>query len=245
MATSKKIRFVILAVPRSGSNMLATLLNSHPKILCHHELFNPNGIFYALNLRNTEFQLGTIEKRDKAPITFLNKVWQAPLSASHIGLKMTYKQNKKAFYALLSDTSIRKIILKRENSFKTYISHKIAEKTNQWEVYRQQDLICERPQIKVDLQELMQRIAFDNAHYQEIETYLKNSNQVFCETKYECLNQAEERRKLLNFLSIKEGANELKIHSIKQNSDNWKLLVENWEVLAEALEGTSLEKYLE
>ena len=36
-------RFVILAAPRSGSNLLCTLLNSHPEILCHHEVFNPVG----------------------------------------------------------------------------------------------------------------------------------------------------------------------------------------------------------
>jgi LPS sulfotransferase NodH len=29
---------VILAAPRTGSNLLCTLLNSHPDVLCHHEL---------------------------------------------------------------------------------------------------------------------------------------------------------------------------------------------------------------
>ena len=38
-------RFVILAARRSGSNLLCSLLGSHPHVRCHHELFNPNGIF--------------------------------------------------------------------------------------------------------------------------------------------------------------------------------------------------------
>ena len=39
----RSTRFVILAAPRSGSNLLCTLLDSHPEILCHHEVFNPVG----------------------------------------------------------------------------------------------------------------------------------------------------------------------------------------------------------
>ena len=51
------VRFVVVAVRRAGSNMLCTLLDSHPAILCHHELFNPRGIFYALGLRGAGFAL--------------------------------------------------------------------------------------------------------------------------------------------------------------------------------------------
>ena len=40
--------------------MLCTLLGSHPDVLCHHELFNPTGVYYALELRDTPFDLGTI-----------------------------------------------------------------------------------------------------------------------------------------------------------------------------------------
>src|SRR4051794_40219654 len=56
-------RFVILAAPRTGSNMLVTLLGSHPDVLCHHELFNDTGIYYAVPLRGGGFDLGTMEDR--------------------------------------------------------------------------------------------------------------------------------------------------------------------------------------
>ena len=58
-------RFVILAAPRSGSNQLCTLLNSHPEILCHHEVYNPSAIFYALEYRGGSLDLGTIDDRDR------------------------------------------------------------------------------------------------------------------------------------------------------------------------------------
>ena len=37
--------------------MLCTLLGSHPEILCHHEVFNPSGIFYALYYRDGRIDL--------------------------------------------------------------------------------------------------------------------------------------------------------------------------------------------
>ena len=50
-------RFVVLAVPRVGSNYLCSLLNSHPEILCHHELFHPKGIYLAYGYKDGRLDL--------------------------------------------------------------------------------------------------------------------------------------------------------------------------------------------
>jgi hypothetical protein len=67
-ASAAAVRFVIVAARRTGSNLLCTLVGSHADVLCHHELFNPGGIYYALPLRNGGFSLGTIEERDADPL---------------------------------------------------------------------------------------------------------------------------------------------------------------------------------
>lgn len=242
--TIKPIRFAILAVPRSGSNMLAALLNTHAKILCHHELFNPRGIFFALHLRDTDFNLGTMQERDDQPITFLNRVWANHFQHSHIGLKMTYKQNPIAFKELLTNKEIKKIILKRENPIKTFVSHKISEKIDQWEVYQKENLIVDRPQINIHVKELYQRIMFDRQHYAEIEKHLMESNQSFLEVKYEFLKKDSEQKKLLEFLEIEGDVNQLQLKSIKQNSNDLQDLVANWEVFKAAIKGTELERFL-
>lgn len=68
-------RFVILAASRTGSNMLCAILDWHPAVLCHHELFNPTGIYYALPLRDGDFSLGTLPRcmspvSSRTPATF-------------------------------------------------------------------------------------------------------------------------------------------------------------------------------
>ena len=80
-------RFVILAAPRTGSNMLCTMLDSHPSILCHHEVYNPKGIRLALSRRNTDFTLGTITERECAPEQFLERIWSEDRGYSCVGFK--------------------------------------------------------------------------------------------------------------------------------------------------------------
>src|SRR5580693_4511868 len=104
-------RFVILAAPRTGSNWLCSLLNSHPEILCHHEVFNPAGIFYALGHRDGTLDLGTIEERDRRPLEFLERLWRAPLGLPCVGFKMTRGQDERVVQAVLEDRGVRKILL--------------------------------------------------------------------------------------------------------------------------------------
>src|SRR6202051_4647549 len=95
--TTLKSRFVILAAPRSGSNMLCTMLDSHPSILCHHEIFNPKGIRLALRLRDTDFALGTVAQREQDPRRFLEQVWTTRLGYPCVGFKFTHRQNELIF----------------------------------------------------------------------------------------------------------------------------------------------------
>ena len=73
------VRFAIVAAPRTGSNMLCTMLNAHPEILCHHEIFNPAGIHYALDHRDGQFELGSMAERDRYPTAFLPQGLRASL----------------------------------------------------------------------------------------------------------------------------------------------------------------------
>ena len=80
-------RFVILAAPRTGSNLLCTMLNGHAEILCHHEIFNPHGIFYSWDRRVGSIDLGTLEERRRDPIGFLDRVWENGDGHRAVGFK--------------------------------------------------------------------------------------------------------------------------------------------------------------
>ena len=229
---------MILAAPRTGSNMMCTLLGSHPDVLCHHELFNPRGIFYALDLRDGSFDLGGIEERDREPLPFLDRVWAADLGHTHVGFKMTHRQNEAVLDAVLRDADVRKIVLWRRNRVRTFVSRRISEELDQWEVYGEAELGSERPRVRVDVDALRESVAEDDGYYRELVHVLEETRQPFLRVSYERLVDDGGRTRALEFLDLPDAM--LSARSVRQNPAPLRELVTNYGELESALAGTAL-----
>ena len=240
-----KTRFVVLAAPRSGSNMLCAMLGSHPSILCHHEIFNPKGIRLALPLRDTDFTLGTVTERERDPLEFLSRIWLNDLGKPCVGFKLTHRQNEPVYRQLLSDNSIAKLILRRQNRLKIYVSRRISESLGEWEVYRHEDLARDRPRINVDVAQLFDDAAFDDAYYAEIHNAIAKSNHRSMELAYEDLQAAGVQNQIQQFLGVEPLPHGLQIRSVKQNSDYLPDLIINYDEVKQSLKGTEFEAELE
>jgi LPS sulfotransferase NodH len=231
-------RFIILAAPRTGSNLLCTLLNSHPEVLCHHELFNPNGVFYALDYRDGSLDFGSIEARDRDPFRFLQRVWEHPQGASCVGFKMTRGQNDAVMRGLIEDAGVLKIVLYRRNRLKTFVSEQIARKTDRWEVYAKAELAIDKPKLHIDVSSLKAHCDLNERFYQDIQAALRSGRQPWIETVYEDILCDAEHVRLLGFLGVAATKARLTQSSIKQNDRNLRDLIENFQELELALEGS-------
>ena len=238
------VRFVIIGIPRSGTNMLCTLLNSHPEILCHHELYNPHGIMYALHLRDSAFSLGSMEDRNKNPDQFLNNVWQNTLNHKAVGFKFTNRDDEDIYWKVIRDPNVRKIILKRENRVKTYVSKLMSEATGLWEVYDAQKISPQRPKIRVELEGLLNALKRYSDYYSNVEKALIETNQKALEVKYEDLFNDKTRQSLLEYLGVSIDTSVLKVESIKQNPIDLKSTITNYEELLALLENNLLKSEL-
>lgn len=236
--------FVILAAQRTGSNLLCTLLNSHPEILCHHEIFNPRGVRYAVTHRDGTFDLGSVEERQRDPLSFLDRVWGARCGHQCVGFKMTPAQEEQILQHVLARQSIKKIVLRRRNRIKTYVSVQISQRLDEWEVYDHGQLTRERPKIRVEVAQLREHIKSNERFYQQIGESLMRWPNSLIEVEYEALMTQELHRRLLDFLAVTPADSKLNASSIKQNSANLEDLVSNFTELADALKGTDLEKEL-
>ena len=85
---------------------------------------------------------------------------------------MTHRQNETVLDAVLRDAAVRKIVLRRQNRVRTFVSQRISEELDQWEVYREADLASDRPRVHVDVAALRESIADNEAYYDEIERVL-------------------------------------------------------------------------
>lgn len=237
--TAAPVRFVIVAARRTGSNLLCTLVDSHADVLCHHEIFNPGGIYYALGLRDSAFSLGTIAERDADPLGFLARVWANPLGKRCVGFKMTRGQDQAVIDAVLADPGVRVIVLRRTNRLKTFVSELRAERTSRWEVYDKADIAtCAR--VPVDLRALDAYVADNEAFYAGIDAAVARSGSAVLRVTYERLFERAEQQRLLDFLGLAPQGVALNARAVKQNSCDLRDLVDNYEALARSLAGTPL-----
>ena len=238
-------KFVILNSPRTGSNMLCTVLNSHPQILCHHEIFNPHVVGYARHLQNGDFSIGTIEERERDPIEFLSRVWKEPLGRPCVGFKLCWRQSETIFREVLRDRELKKIVLMRQNRVKSYVSLLLARQTGEWVVYDKTDLLEDRSRVEVDVSDLWETLRFNNEYYLEIEETLRVSHQSFLRLNYEELFLSEARSRTLEFLGVSaQNGAALEAGTVKLNPHDLSELVSNFAELEAALRGTELEAEL-
>jgi len=228
------VRFVIFAAPRTGSNLLCSLLNAHPDILCHHGLFNPGGVHWARDRHGSD----GVAARDSNPVAFLDSVWTSGGDARAIGFKMNRDENGEAAQALLGDPGVRKILLKRRNRVRTYVSEEIARLTGIWESY-DEPAAAAIPALRIEADALIRHSDLNTAYYAALESRLKTTGQAWLETDYEALADRDEMARILAFLGIEAQA-ALPAASYKRGPADLGAVIENFDELAGALRGSAL-----
>jgi LPS sulfotransferase NodH len=236
-------RFVILAAPRTGSNWLCTLLDSHPEILCHHEIFNPEGVHFAQSRRDGELDFGTLEDRDRNPLQVLDLVWRESLGHRVVGFKINRGQESRVLRRVLEDRDVLKIVIRRMNCIRTFVSEQIAEITGRWESNPGSEVSRELISIQVDPAELRQHVLLNQRYYHEIYRSLAALGQTALEVCYEDLGCRRVHRRALAFLGATPSV-QLQTGTRKQSIAELHELIANFDDLERALRGSDLEKDL-
>jgi len=130
-------RFIILSGPRTGSNLLAELLNSHPDVRCFRELFNTEPtIDYGVAGYDGRNAADIALRAHAAPSFLAKRVFSSPdTGAKAIGFKFHYQHSlfhEGITEALAADGELRIVHLSRRNLLRQYVSHCTAERTDEW-----------------------------------------------------------------------------------------------------------------
>ncbi|MBI5099766.1 MAG: glycosyltransferase [Nitrospirae bacterium] len=240
------IKFVIFSHPRSGSNYLCSLLDSHPEILCHFELFHPDKAYYSLAFNDEEMLPYPLERRDNNTGEFINKVFKNNMGRRAVGFKIFIWQSDEAHDILLNDRTVLKIMLSRRNVVQAFVSEKIAEKTGIFTqpIYEPE---LQGPQVKVNIN-VNDLMIFDNDirnYFINIKKNLDDSGQRYLELYFEDLFNQVTVDSIFSFLGIEKGEHKLSSYTTKQNPKHLKEKVENLETLKQELKGTHLGIFLD
>lgn len=130
-------RFVLFAMPRTGSSWLRTILHAHPEVICFAALFRVG----AWKPDELDRLTGPVEQRyynpeyrSAHPFETLEALIAAAPPVRHIGLKHMAGGKAEVRDALAADPAYRKIILRRDNLLAVYASNQLVRATGQGNV---------------------------------------------------------------------------------------------------------------
>lgn len=135
--TDRTIRFVVLSTARSGTSLLTSTLNQHPDVYCHGEIFHPRPEIHIRDEFRAQADLGA---RERDPVSFTYSLLDFSNGMAAVGFKMWRAQSEPVCDALLSDRSLKKIILERQNKLAQFSSGTLAKTTGVWNLRAGRDL---------------------------------------------------------------------------------------------------------
>ncbi|STX28165.1 Uncharacterised protein [Legionella beliardensis] len=210
--------FLILSAARTRSSYLEQLLNSHPNVVCHGELFHQDKVMARLPIVKDD--LNYLNFRNTEPHKFLDdideKTKKTHPNADMLGWKLlTYDYQIKHGLTAILARKPKIIFLTRENSLAWYSSLQLAIKTNVWFTHQP---ITHQSQV-----------TFCRKHYEEtIERQFREDLRVkrtvmahdleFFPFDSEEIGKPKAMTKLLKFLGLKSAA--LSSPIVQQNSSD-------------------------
>lgn len=187
--------FVVLTFQRTGSNLLCGKLHNHPEIVMHNEVFNNAKIWtYHTVVRNPTAATASpastatgegpwplveekynVFTRDADPLQFLADLFcHAPTTKRSaatraVGFKLFpdhwTRHNQSALQQLLADPRVKKILLRRENPWATYVSKLRSDKSGHY-ITRPLDQVP----VEVDLPSFESFVEYYDACYAHYES---------------------------------------------------------------------------
>lgn len=223
---NKIVKFVLISRARSGSNLLMTLLDSHPQIKMHGEVFKRVQGLNSIDIWNSVFS-----KKNKV-----------------IGFKLFYyhpidENDKKCWEYIHKDQSVRIIHLIRKNYLRTYVSRKIADKTNLWSSIDKNAINFEIKKVKIEIPDLLKSFKETDINIEQTNNFYSNHEKliVFYEDLVEDRNSIMD--KCFNFLNVKSISSHSDLK--KQNPEKLDHLIVNYHEVYDALIDTKYEFMLE
>ncbi|HNP34885.1 MAG TPA: sulfotransferase [Woeseiaceae bacterium] len=233
-------------MPRSGSNLLHTLLNSHSAIICHGELFNRRAIYSALDrwheLSHAR-KLWALTYRAVTPVGFLERhldaTSKARKEASALGFKLFPYHSRRILQHVGKSQEYRVVYLTRKNPILQYASDRSARQTNKWlsvEQHTRLEMLDKVTFCENDFRHYVSRLCY---YDKSVRTVLRKN--ILLEVAYESIDQS--LLQIQEFLGV-SPSNALRTKMRKQHSNDWRDRFTNPDELEIALSSTEWEAYL-
>lgn len=247
--------FMISCAARTGSSMLANLLQSHPGVICHMEIFAPAraegffGTYRKRLLEETGYQERLSECRRDHPAAYLYKIALDPQGRRSVGFKFKHEEFLLPMFAearqlIVADRDIRIVRLRRRNLLRRYLSwYVVNHVTGRTLAFTEQERPEYRP-VRLDPAACLADIEEANRREATVRAMLRGHPGI--DLDYEDLvgpDPVAAHERLLRFLGLEVRA--LRTVFRKLASDDLRASIANFDELARAFAGTPHAAFLE
>lgn len=241
-----KVCYLIISSGRSGSNLLVSLLTSHPDVHSQGEVIGESQL-----RRKRMCTLISV----CGPVRYVRNCYRKYFYKKAVGTKVLYYQFGKPYADrwhikkletvldhILADKTIRILHLKRRNRLKTLASKKLAMLTKEYVNYHP-DKKTQQVRVEISPQECDDFFNEMERTEQEFDGIFKDHDKL--EVFYEDLVSDKEKTcaAVLDFLQLPQRSLETKTR--KQNPKSLSERIENYSVLKEHFSNTQWQIYFE
>jgi LPS sulfotransferase NodH len=225
------VPFIVLAHARTGSNMLLSMLRSHPSVLVRGEVFarvKPEAIHPTV--------VHTLQGR-------------VPRRIGAAGCKVFYyhplgDRSGDLWRELDAISDLHVVHLRRRNVLRTIVSREIADQRDDWLQTRPQEAVpAARKRVVMTVEQV--RNGVDRIEGLEREAVQRFANGPLLEVGYEDLvsSPTQEFRRITDFLCVAPADPAGK--TLRQNPEPLSALLVNYDELKAAFRGTNVEVWLD
>ena len=232
------MNFVIVAYWRTGSTQLVHLLNGHSGILCNGELFMHGETRLPVEWNKEDKvrdgdAMRALRKSD--PMAFLAKIYERNYGGKSVGFKIFPGHNDAILDFLLSDISVRKIVLYRRNLLANYSSFMIARQTKSHKQTSRDSVAEERPRVNFRARHFKRHCTRYLSYYRSVFERLNASRQTFHLVDYDEINDPWHFARLVAFIGEEPPREQPKTKLLKQNPSDILSRFSNPDEVAEFL----------
>ena len=246
-------KYIVLALARTGSNYLASSLNSNEHNICHGEIFNnakPEAIFWAYrHLRITN--KNALRTRNSSTVNFINKYvfHNMPNTIQAVGFKMFLYHGTSnwtdVWDSLESINDLKIIHLRRRNKLKQFLSNLVALKTKEWVKISgdKEKTSCQtKPRIEIEYKDCLKQFEQIDAweHMRDDQLIENERLDIYFEDLLS--DHTNEMRKIHDFLGVK---NQDTISNTKKQSELMRDTILNYDKLKKQFNGSKWGKYFD
>ena len=248
-AGKRNDKFMISCTARSGSSMLSTLLNSHPRLLCHGEILaaphESAGPYHELRQQGADVDDWLREYRQEHPAAYLYDVCFNPAGHQCVGFKFKLEESLAEAYQpfrdlLVADTDVKIIHLQRKNILDKYVSLQMTKQSGVFSIRSSRQRPKLRPFV-IDIPDFVAYVREDRQRYDAAIELFRNHRCLHVTYEELCESRPEALARIQDFLGLPQASlATMMVKVIKKNTDLVLNLDEVREALAAENAGTDL-----